>query len=93
MLPRRGEYMLKDIKRMAKYYQVPVKISEDVFRRILGTSKTLSLAGIFQHSCFKFSLTVKVKMNSLSTASCCICEQDEVCTFLTIKGASGKIQL
>ncbi|KGL87078.1 Glutathione S-transferase kappa 1, partial [Charadrius vociferus] len=38
MLPKRGEYMLKDIKRMAKYYQVPVKISEDDFQRIFSTS-------------------------------------------------------
>ncbi|NXW33008.1 GSTK1 transferase, partial [Phaetusa simplex] len=38
MLPKRGEYMLKDIKRMAKYYQVPVKISEGDFQRIFGTS-------------------------------------------------------
>ncbi|NXS46553.1 GSTK1 transferase, partial [Balaeniceps rex] len=38
MLPKRAEYMLKDIKRMAKYYQVPVKISEDDFLRVLGTS-------------------------------------------------------
>ncbi|NXL38439.1 GSTK1 transferase, partial [Glaucidium brasilianum] len=38
MLPKRAEYLLKDIKRMAKYYQVPVKLSENVFQRILGTS-------------------------------------------------------
>ncbi|KFZ64223.1 Glutathione S-transferase kappa 1, partial [Podiceps cristatus] len=38
MLPKRAEYMLKDIKRMAKYYQVPVKISEDDFQRVLGKS-------------------------------------------------------
>ncbi|NXG89073.1 GSTK1 transferase, partial [Stercorarius parasiticus] len=37
-LPKRGEYMLKDIKRMAKYYQVPLKISESDFQRIFGTS-------------------------------------------------------
>ncbi|KFM12878.1 Glutathione S-transferase kappa 1, partial [Aptenodytes forsteri] len=37
MLPKRAEYMLKDIKRMAKYYQVPVQISEDDFQRVLGT--------------------------------------------------------
>ncbi|NXK12038.1 GSTK1 transferase, partial [Herpetotheres cachinnans] len=38
MLPQRAEYMLKDLKRMAKYYQVPVKASENVFHHILGTS-------------------------------------------------------
>ncbi|XP_009704066.1 PREDICTED: glutathione S-transferase kappa 1-like, partial [Cariama cristata] len=38
MLPKRAEYMLKDIKRMAKYYQVPVQVSEDVFQHIFGTS-------------------------------------------------------
>ncbi|NXL51853.1 GSTK1 transferase, partial [Podilymbus podiceps] len=38
MLLKRAEYMLKDIKRMAKYYQVPVKISEDDFQRVLGKS-------------------------------------------------------
>ncbi|XP_069721546.1 glutathione S-transferase kappa 1 [Phaenicophaeus curvirostris] len=38
MLPKRGEYMLKDVKRMAKYYQVPLKISGDIFQRILGTN-------------------------------------------------------
>ncbi|XP_009997120.1 PREDICTED: glutathione S-transferase kappa 1 [Chaetura pelagica] len=38
MLPKRGEYMLKDMKRMAKYYQVPLKVSGDDFKRILGTS-------------------------------------------------------
>ena len=39
MLPKRAEYLLKDIKRMAKYYQVPVQISEGGFQHILGTSK------------------------------------------------------
>ncbi|NXC72111.1 GSTK1 transferase, partial [Anhinga anhinga] len=38
MLPKRAEYMLKDVKRMAKYYQVPVQISENDFQRILHTS-------------------------------------------------------
>ncbi|NWH47738.1 GSTK1 transferase, partial [Fregata magnificens] len=38
MLPKRAEYMLKDVKRMAKYYQVPVQVSEDVFQHVLGTS-------------------------------------------------------
>ncbi|NWR76801.1 GSTK1 transferase, partial [Centropus unirufus] len=38
MLPKRAEYLLKDINRMAKYYQVPVKISGGDFQRILGTS-------------------------------------------------------
>ncbi|NXG38245.1 GSTK1 transferase, partial [Dromaius novaehollandiae] len=36
MLPKRAEYLLKDIKRMGKYYQVPVQISADDFQRILG---------------------------------------------------------
>ncbi|OXB71814.1 UNVERIFIED_CONTAM: hypothetical protein H355_002783 [Colinus virginianus] len=36
MLPKRAEYLRKDIKRMAKYYQVPVTVPEDVFQRILG---------------------------------------------------------
>lgn len=39
MLPKRAEYMVKDVKRMAKYYQVPVQISEADFQRIIGTSK------------------------------------------------------
>ncbi|NXC44935.1 GSTK1 transferase, partial [Penelope pileata] len=38
MLPKRAEYLLKDIKRMAKYYQVPVTISQDDFQRVLGKS-------------------------------------------------------
>ncbi|NWX17704.1 GSTK1 transferase, partial [Aegotheles bennettii] len=38
MLPKRGEYLLKDMKRMGKYYQVPLRISEDDFQRILRTS-------------------------------------------------------
>ncbi|NXY87586.1 GSTK1 transferase, partial [Alcedo cyanopectus] len=38
MLPKRAEYMLKDVKRMAKYYQVPLQISGDDFQRILGIS-------------------------------------------------------
>lgn len=42
MVPKRAEYMLKDIKRMAKYYQVPVHISIDDFQRILATSKKQS---------------------------------------------------
>ncbi|XP_062449889.1 glutathione S-transferase kappa 1 isoform X1 [Rhea pennata] len=36
MLPKRAEYLLKDIKRMGKYYQVPVQISADDFQRILS---------------------------------------------------------
>ncbi|XP_010715789.1 glutathione S-transferase kappa 1 [Meleagris gallopavo] len=36
MLPKRAEYLQKDIVRMAKYYQVPLTFSEDVFQRILG---------------------------------------------------------
>ncbi|NXG48272.1 GSTK1 transferase, partial [Psilopogon haemacephalus] len=38
MLPKRGEYMLKDIKRMAEYYQVPLQASKDDFQRILSIS-------------------------------------------------------
>uniref|UniRef100_A0A493TWS4 Glutathione S-transferase kappa n=1 Tax=Anas platyrhynchos platyrhynchos TaxID=8840 RepID=A0A493TWS4_ANAPP len=38
MLPKRGEYMLKDLERMGKYYQVPVTISASDFQRILGKS-------------------------------------------------------
>ncbi|XP_035169574.1 glutathione S-transferase kappa 1 [Oxyura jamaicensis] len=38
MLPKRAEYMLKDIERMGKYYQVPVTISADDFQRIFGKS-------------------------------------------------------
>ncbi|XP_007066525.2 glutathione S-transferase kappa 1 isoform X1 [Chelonia mydas] len=29
MVPKRGEYMMKDIKRMAKYYQVPLQLPKD----------------------------------------------------------------
>ncbi|NXK39996.1 GSTK1 transferase, partial [Piprites chloris] len=43
MLPKRAEYLLKDIKRMAKYYQVPVKISGDDFQRILSTSSLAAM--------------------------------------------------
>ncbi|NXM76592.1 GSTK1 transferase, partial [Serilophus lunatus] len=38
MLPKRAEYMLKDVKRMAKYYQVPILMCKDDFQRILNTS-------------------------------------------------------
>ncbi|XP_067998208.1 glutathione S-transferase kappa 1 [Melanerpes formicivorus] len=38
MLPKRGEYMLKDIKRMAKYYQVPLQTSRNDLQRIISTS-------------------------------------------------------
>ncbi|NXP08070.1 GSTK1 transferase, partial [Thinocorus orbignyianus] len=38
LLPKRGEYLLKDMKRMAKYYQVPVKISPDDLTRMLSSS-------------------------------------------------------
>ncbi|XP_030309747.1 glutathione S-transferase kappa 1 [Calypte anna] len=38
LLPKRAEYLLKDVKRMAKYYQVPVEISENDFQRILNTN-------------------------------------------------------
>ncbi|XP_010140127.1 PREDICTED: glutathione S-transferase kappa 1, partial [Buceros rhinoceros silvestris] len=38
MLPKRAEYLLKDVRRMAKYYQVPLQISADSFQHILGKS-------------------------------------------------------
>ncbi|XP_057224275.1 glutathione S-transferase kappa 1 [Malurus melanocephalus] len=38
MLPKRAEYMLKDVKRMAKYYQVPLHMSGADFQRIMATS-------------------------------------------------------
>ncbi|NWW48013.1 GSTK1 transferase, partial [Pedionomus torquatus] len=38
LLPKRGEYLLKDMKRMAKYYQVPIKISADDLQRMLSSS-------------------------------------------------------
>ncbi|POI30306.1 hypothetical protein CIB84_005944 [Bambusicola thoracicus] len=38
MVPKRAEYLLKDIKRMGKYYQVPLTLSDDVFQRILANS-------------------------------------------------------
>ncbi|XP_072782221.1 glutathione S-transferase kappa 1 isoform X1 [Taeniopygia guttata] len=43
MLPKRGEYMLKDLKRMAKYYQVPVHMSPDAFQHIMGTSSLTAM--------------------------------------------------
>ncbi|NXP25687.1 GSTK1 transferase, partial [Scytalopus superciliaris] len=43
MLPKRAEYMLKDITRMAKYYQVPITISADDFQRILRTSSLAAM--------------------------------------------------
>ncbi|NXH90961.1 GSTK1 transferase, partial [Edolisoma coerulescens] len=43
MLPKRAEYMLKDIKRMAKYYQVPVHMSGDDFQRIFATSSLAAM--------------------------------------------------
>ncbi|NWS09961.1 GSTK1 transferase, partial [Pachyramphus minor] len=43
MLPKRAEYLLKDIKRMAKYYQVPVKISGDDFQRIFRASSLAAM--------------------------------------------------
>ncbi|NXI36345.1 GSTK1 transferase, partial [Galbula dea] len=53
MLPKRAEYLLKDIERMAKYYQVPVQISGGDFQRIFGTStlgamRFLTAAGMTQ---------------------------------------------
>ncbi|KFV19179.1 Glutathione S-transferase kappa 1, partial [Tauraco erythrolophus] len=38
MLPKRAEYMLKDIKRMSEYYQVPLRISEDSLQHVLRQS-------------------------------------------------------
>ncbi|XP_054242575.1 glutathione S-transferase kappa 1 isoform X1 [Indicator indicator] len=38
MLPKRGEYMLKDIKRMAKYYEVPLRTSKNDLQRIISIS-------------------------------------------------------
>ncbi|NWR60907.1 GSTK1 transferase, partial [Bucorvus abyssinicus] len=38
MLPKRAEYLLEDVKRMAKYYQVPLRISAESFQNILGKS-------------------------------------------------------
>ncbi|KAM6139879.1 glutathione S-transferase kappa 1-like [Pterocles gutturalis] len=43
MLPKRAEYLQKDIKRMAKYYQVPVQISEGDFQRVLGKSSLAAM--------------------------------------------------
>ncbi|XP_064266046.1 glutathione S-transferase kappa 1 isoform X2 [Passer domesticus] len=43
MLPKRGEYLLKDMKRMAKYYQVPVCMSPDAFQHIMGTSSLTAM--------------------------------------------------
>uniref|UniRef100_A0A8C5J5T7 Glutathione S-transferase kappa 1 n=1 Tax=Junco hyemalis TaxID=40217 RepID=A0A8C5J5T7_JUNHY len=43
MLPKRGEYLLKDMKRMAKYYQVPLRISPDAFQHIMGTSSLTAM--------------------------------------------------
>ncbi|NWR35981.1 GSTK1 transferase, partial [Tachuris rubrigastra] len=43
MLPKRAEYLLKDVKRMAKYYQVPIKISGDDFQRIFRTSSLAAM--------------------------------------------------
>ncbi|XP_044856046.1 glutathione S-transferase kappa 1 isoform X1 [Mauremys mutica] len=38
MVPKRAEYMMKDIKRMAKYYQVPVQIPKDFFGSVIRKS-------------------------------------------------------
>uniref|UniRef100_A0A8C8RXC5 Glutathione S-transferase kappa n=1 Tax=Pelusios castaneus TaxID=367368 RepID=A0A8C8RXC5_9SAUR len=35
MIPKRGEYMMKDIKRMAKYYQVPMQIPKDFVESVI----------------------------------------------------------
>ncbi|NXA41865.1 GSTK1 transferase, partial [Eudromia elegans] len=36
MLPKRGEYMLKDIARLGKYYQVPIQVSAEHLQHLLG---------------------------------------------------------
>ncbi|NXW45072.1 GSTK1 transferase, partial [Nyctiprogne leucopyga] len=38
MLPKRAEYILKDVKRMSKYYQVPIQMAKADFQRVLGTA-------------------------------------------------------
>ncbi|NXN92368.1 GSTK1 transferase, partial [Rhinopomastus cyanomelas] len=38
MLPKRGEYLLKDVRRMAKYYQVPLRITENSLQHMLTIS-------------------------------------------------------
>ncbi|XP_064011891.1 glutathione S-transferase kappa 1 [Pogoniulus pusillus] len=53
MLPKRAEYMMKDIKRMAKYYQVPLRTSKDDMQRIisissLGAMRFITAAGMTQ---------------------------------------------
>ncbi|KAJ7335708.1 hypothetical protein JRQ81_013649 [Phrynocephalus forsythii] len=35
MLPKRGEYMFKDIKRLAKFYQVPVQMPRDFMGTVI----------------------------------------------------------
>ncbi|EMP41884.1 Glutathione S-transferase kappa 1 [Chelonia mydas] len=35
MVPKRGEYMKKDIERMAKYYQVPLQLPKDFFGSVI----------------------------------------------------------
>ncbi|NXP64266.1 GSTK1 transferase, partial [Chloropsis cyanopogon] len=43
MLPKRGEYLLKDITRMAKYYQVPLHMSAGAFQHLMGTSSLTAM--------------------------------------------------
>ncbi|NWW06250.1 GSTK1 transferase, partial [Oreocharis arfaki] len=43
MLPKRAEYMLKDIKRMAKYYQVPVHVTRDEIQSFFATSSLAAM--------------------------------------------------
>lgn len=43
MLPKRGEYLVKDVKRMAKYYQVPLRMSADALQHIIGTSSLMAM--------------------------------------------------
>nr|XP_056704739.1 glutathione S-transferase kappa 1 [Euleptes europaea] len=35
MVPKRGQYMMKDIPRMAKYYEVPLKMPKDFFQSVI----------------------------------------------------------
>ncbi|NWV00096.1 GSTK1 transferase, partial [Upupa epops] len=51
MLPKRGEYLLQDVRRMAKYYQVPLKVTQDSLQHMLaistlGAMRFLTAAGM-----------------------------------------------
>ncbi|NXB00785.1 GSTK1 transferase, partial [Cnemophilus loriae] len=43
MLPKRGEYLTKDIKRMAEYYRVPLHVPADALQHIMGTSSLAAM--------------------------------------------------